>query len=248
MEDAPIEWRWYHTVLLFTTRITISIFDCCNAEYGNWKIGLLLLSIMFLGFSQGGLEVIINVIFMDLFELSATMSGVCSLSIFFGEFIASILLMRYSHKLNHFVSAAIGIISRNISAVLFVIIIVTYKSEYSNVDDVSQYFVSLYYILACLFFWYFGWEFFYVTQYVASMKIMNIKDNVPENDAKKRMVFLNIQVTNIFGRAFGIIVSPILWDHLDYGTNILYISLFVWLIPTVCAALCYTTLYYLAAS
>ena len=155
---------------------------------------LVMICSFFISIASGSMDVIVNPVFIDVFGLSVSESGIYSLSIFVGELMASICLTKFSDKLsNNFRFAMIGISCKIITGSLVFV-----ACRYYNQLTLGSF-------LPIVVISYFGWECYFVTQIIVLVKYCQT-DSMPES-----VLLLKYNASTVIGGEVGIMVSTYLW-------------------------------------
>lgn len=196
----------------------------------NYACCLVFIILILTGISAGSADVIFNPLFMHVYGMSTSESGICTLTIAFAEISATLFLAKYSH-VDYFKLVGISIMFKLLCAVGFILLIFCTDMNDRLTSNVISYSVSVALSIVFFYFWFFGWTVFYVIQLTHVYKFVSTKNNTSQTE-----FLLAISCCGAIGGSIGVVGTSFLWEYWDNKTVAFLIIVFIWF-DTICIAI-----------
>ena len=201
----------------------------------NKQCTLILISSFFVAFSSGSSDVIVNPIFMQIYELSASEAGYASLSMAIGEIVASIILTKFADSWGNYVMVVIATVVKLLVSIFLGYTCLVTSYDLKSFDNGN----SVYYFAVLIGLWYLAWELFYVPQLFSILRYVETQYNTPE-----RMLLLTLALCCSIGRMLGVFGTTVLWDYVENHTKSVAIVAVMWIVSNVIGVIFYIVLYF----
>ena len=206
----------------------------------NSACSLSFLISVIIGISSSSADVLFNPIFMNIYQMSASESGICALSIAFGEISSTLFLTKYSDKWNYFKLIGVSIIFKLLSSIGFVILVLltNFDDKLLNININIDYNLSVTLSMIFYIWWYFGFEIFYSVQLINCYKFVETKKNTSSTE-----LMLTLNCCAGIGRSIGAVCATVLWQYYKNKSIVIFICAIIWIISIIIALMVYVRLY-----
>lgn len=203
----------------------------------NSECFLIFIALIVVGIPSGSADVIFNPLYMHVYDMSTSESGICTLTIAFGEIVSSLFLTKYNH-IDYFTLVALSIVCKLLCAVGFILLILFTDMNDGLTSTQIDYSVSVALSLVFFQFWFFGWSVFYVIQLIHVYQFVSTKENTSKSE-----FLLTINCCAAAGRSIGAIITPILWQYWDNKSIPLLIIALIWFAVLIIGIILYLKLH-----